>query len=83
MELNELIDSDLLNRYEFVNYGHALEILTTAFTSEWVDILACLKNFKITKADLLALEETNHQSLKKLMNYYIQKVGKKFVSKAI
>ncbi len=54
MELNELIDSDLLNRYEFVNYGHALEILTTAFTSEWVDILACLKNFKITKADLLA-----------------------------
>ena len=54
MELNELIDSDLLNKYEFVNYGHALEILTTAFTSEWVDILTCLKNFKITKADLLA-----------------------------
>lgn len=54
MELNELIDSDLLNRYEFVNYGHALEILTTALTSEWVDILACLKNFKITKDDLLA-----------------------------
>lgn len=83
MELNELIDSDLLNRYEFVNYGHALEILTTAFTSEWVDILACLKNFKITKADLLASGGNESPIPKKLMNYYIQKVGKKFVSKAI
>ena len=31
MDIEKYIDSDLLDRFEFYNYGHALEILHDAF----------------------------------------------------
>ena len=46
------IGKDLLNRYEFKNYGHALEILSEAYPDEWNEIQECLRNFKITVDDL-------------------------------
>lgn len=48
----ELIDDDLLERYEFYNYGHALEILYDAFTDEWQEIENCLRNFYLTMDDI-------------------------------
>ena len=48
------IRESLLNKYEFNNYGHALEILSEAYSNEWNEIQNCLEKIKITRADLLA-----------------------------
>lgn len=39
--------------YEFHNYGHALEILDAAFAEEWNDIQEALRQFRLTKDDIL------------------------------
>lgn len=46
------IPEELTNKFEFYNYGHALEILSDAFPHEWCEIQQCLKNFVITVDDL-------------------------------
>ena len=48
------IRESLLNKYEFNNYGHALEILSEAYSNKWNEIQNCLEKIKITRADLLA-----------------------------
>lgn len=40
------------NRFEFINYGHALEILASACKKEWNDLLECFMNLKISKEDI-------------------------------
>lgn len=52
--MNKYIEQKLLDRYEFYNHGHALEILTEAFPEEWNDIQACLNELQISKEELLA-----------------------------
>ncbi|MDE7379737.1 MAG: restriction endonuclease [Clostridia bacterium] len=47
-----IIPEALKNKFEFYNYGHALEILSDAFPTEWLDIQQCLKSFVITVDDL-------------------------------
>ena len=46
------IPEDLLKRFEFKNYGHALEILTEAYPEEWNEIQDCLRKLRITIEDL-------------------------------
>lgn len=43
---------ELLKRYEFHNFGHALEILSEAFPDEWLELQNCLKSLTITVDDL-------------------------------
>lgn len=50
----DLIPQELCEKYEFHNYGHALEILTSACTEEWEDIIHCLTKLSLSTADLLA-----------------------------
>ena len=38
MDTEKYIDADLLKRFEFYNYGHALEILHDAFPVEWNEL---------------------------------------------
>lgn len=45
-------DHELLEKFEFFNYNHALEIITQAFPEEWADIVDCLKKLDITTNDL-------------------------------
>lgn len=52
--MSNYIREELFKKYEFYNYGHALEILSEAFSEEWSNIQDCLTFFKITPADLLA-----------------------------
>ena len=47
------IPHDLKERFEFQNYGHALEILTDAFRTEWDEIQDCLRRLQITVEDLM------------------------------
>lgn len=52
--MERYIRKELLDKYEFQNYGHALEILSEAFPTEWEDIQDCLATLKITTDDLTA-----------------------------
>ena len=52
--MNDYVRSDLFNKFEFHNYGHALEILSEAFSEEWSDIQDCLSSLYISKSDLTA-----------------------------
>lgn len=46
------IPLDLQEKFEFQNYGHALEILTDSFPTEWNEIQDCLRKLQITVEDL-------------------------------
>lgn len=46
------IDNDLLTRYEFHDYGHALEILHESFSEEWNEIQESLRQLKLSLADI-------------------------------
>jgi len=52
MQAEDYIDSDLLEKFEFYNYNHALEIITQAFSEEWAELTECLRDIEITIADL-------------------------------
>lgn len=52
MRSEDYIEPDLLDKFEFKNYNHALEILTQAFPNEWNDIVKCLKTLEISTDDL-------------------------------
>lgn len=46
------IREGLTDRFEFQNYGHALEILSAAFPTEWDEIQDCLARLSISVDDL-------------------------------
>lgn len=46
------INQDLLSRFEFFNYGHALEILHNAFPAEWAELQTCLQKLQLTLTDI-------------------------------
>lgn len=52
MQLNQYVDNCLIDRFEFHNYGHALDILADAFPKEWAEIQDCLGQLKLTKDDI-------------------------------
>lgn len=52
MDIEKYVDSYLREKFEFYNYGHALEILCDAFPEEWNEIQDCLRKLKLTKADI-------------------------------
>ncbi len=52
--MGEYIRDTLHKKFEFRNYGHALEILSEAFPDEWNDIQDCLETLSISVSDLTA-----------------------------
>ncbi len=52
LDLQDYVDDELLNKFEFKNYGHALEILSQSYTEEWNDIKNCLNRLKIFVDDI-------------------------------
>lgn len=52
MDYKKYVPEKILEKYEFHNYNHALEILTQAFPNEWNEVLTCLEKLSITTADL-------------------------------
>lgn len=53
-DCTQYIRSDLLEKFEFQNYGHALEILSEAFPAEWNEIQDCLAHLSISVDELIA-----------------------------
>lgn len=54
MDTNRYIRNVLLDKYEFQNYGHALEILHDAYPNEWNEFQDCLEQLEITVPELQA-----------------------------
>lgn len=52
MRLENYIDEDILNKFEFYNYGHALEILYDAFYEEWKELQDCFRKLSLTVEDI-------------------------------
>lgn len=50
--IDKYIDSDIISKYEYYNYGHALEILHESFPMEWKEIQECLRKIKLTITDI-------------------------------
>ena len=46
------IDPDIQSKYEFFDYGHALEILHESFPQEWKEIQTALRRLKLTVDDI-------------------------------
>ncbi len=53
-DLSQYIRENLFNKFEFQNYGHALEILNEAFPVEWREIQDCLEALSISVEELKA-----------------------------
>ena len=51
-DISRYIREKLLEKYEFQNYGHALEILHDAFPQEWGELQDCLEHLLISIEDL-------------------------------
>jgi len=51
-DISRYIREKLLEKYEFQNYGHALEILHNAFPQEWGELQDCLEHLLISIEDL-------------------------------
>ena len=52
MGIDKYISPDILNRYEYNNYGHALEILHESFPIEWAELQDCLRKLRLTITDI-------------------------------
>lgn len=48
----QLFSDELLNKYEFVNHGHAAEILQMSYPKEWKDISDALLGFTMKCSDI-------------------------------
>ena len=49
----QFIPDDLIEKYDFFNYNHAVEILANSFPVEWDDLVNALRNLHITKEELI------------------------------
>lgn len=81
--MERYIRPELLDKYEFYNFGHALEILSQAFPNEWEDLQECLNKLEITIDDLRKAGGNESPIPKNLMMYCILLDGEKFVSLGI
>ena len=52
MTFEKYIDESIRNKFEFHNYGHALEILHDAFSTEWNELQDCLGKLQLSLDDI-------------------------------
>lgn len=52
MKVEGYVENDLLDKFEFYSYNHAIEIITQAFPNEWAEITDCLRKLDVTTDDL-------------------------------
>lgn len=52
IKLERYVPEDVLNKFEFHNYHHAIEIISQAFPGEWKDLMDALSAFSLSVSDL-------------------------------
>ena len=53
MNINDTLSEEILQRYEFHDFGHALDILTSEYSEQWNEIVDCLEKIYISKDDII------------------------------
>ena len=81
--MEKYIPRELLNRYEFGNYGHAVEILTEAFPGSGERLSNASISFPYLLRILRLRVETNHRFPRNLIRYCILMAGVKLESAGI
>lgn len=74
MGVEQYVSPELLSRFEFHSYGHAIEILTQAYPAEWNDIVSCLAQLCITSSDLIE-EGGNETAIPKKFDEVLYPLG--------
>lgn len=74
MPAEKYIASDIQSRFEFFDYGHALEILHESFPNEWVEIQEALRRLKLTVADI-SQAGGNESPIPKKFDYVLYPCG--------
>lgn len=67
MQIADYIDADLLDKFEFHNYNHAIEIITQAFPEEWREVVECLENSTLPQTIFVKRAETRLRFRRNLM----------------
>lgn len=52
MSIDKYVDRDIQLKYEYYDYGHALEILHESFPAEWDEIQESLRKLELTPDDI-------------------------------
>lgn len=52
-KITGVLPSDIEDKFEFYNFGHAFEILTQACTTEWNELMGCFRSLSIPVADVM------------------------------
>ena len=52
MKYEKYIDPDIFEKFEYRDYGHALEILHESFPEEWKELQDCLRKLGLTLTDI-------------------------------
>lgn len=52
MQSIQQIPANIRDKFEFHNYGHALEILTNAFPQEWDELIDCFSQLQLSLDDI-------------------------------
>lgn len=68
------IPEKILRKFEFHNYGHALEILLQSFQREWSELLECFERFHLTIDDIRQ-EGGNESSIPKKFDDVLYPLG--------
>lgn len=50
--VKKLIPDDIQAKFDFYNYGHALEILTQSFPEQWAELQDCFRRLQLTIDDI-------------------------------
>ena len=71
MTWHHILSESLRNKFEFYNYGHAVEILTQSFPSEWQDLQNALSQLEIPVKDIIVSGEVKVLFPKNLTTFCI------------
>ena len=53
LNISNCVSQNIMNKFEFHNFGHALEILTQSCEEEWLHLTNCLENLSFSIDDIL------------------------------
>ncbi len=73
MRIQTGLSESLLRKYEFYDYGHAIQILTNIYQKEWEEVLECLDKFVFSLGDITAAGGNKSSIPKKFDNILFPK----------
>ncbi len=74
MPWKKYVPEDIQDLYEFYNFNHAAEILSTSYTEEYMEILEALRHFRMTETDVTK-SGGNESEIPKIFSRHLRPLG--------